>query len=122
MPEFTLGISHLERKQEKSVLTANNVFLRFISLIDCFMIEQSITSLSLSPTGNFLATSHVDDLGVYLWSNKTLYSHVPLRPLPADYEPQVLDMPATAIDKTCGHCLLFALYHCSIILIVFSEN
>ncbi|BET00960.1 Utp21 specific Hypothetical protein associated putative domain [Nesidiocoris tenuis] len=51
------------------------------SLIDIFKTDSPCISLSLSPTGQFLATAHVNYLGVFLWSNKTLYSHVSLRPL-----------------------------------------
>ncbi|KAK7486461.1 hypothetical protein BaRGS_00022262 [Batillaria attramentaria] len=65
-------------------------------LIDCFAVDSAVTSLSMSPTGDFLATSHVDDLGVYLWSNVTLYSYVALPPLPEGFEPQTLHLPATA--------------------------
>ena len=68
-------------------------------------------SLSLSPTGDFLATCHVDDLGVYLWANKTLYAHVDLRPLPADYEPQVMETPSTS-HRSQGE-LITLVSHCS---------
>lgn len=64
-------------------------------LIDCFLVDSAITSLSMSPTSDFLATSHLDDIGVYLWSNKTLFTHVPLTALPPDYEPLTIDMPTT---------------------------
>ena len=56
-------------------------------LIDCLKFDSAPTSICFSPTSEFLATTHVNDLGLYLWSNKTLYSHVPLRQLPDDYEP-----------------------------------
>ena len=36
-------------------------------LIDYFLEESPATSIAFSPTGDFLATSHVDDLGIYLW-------------------------------------------------------
>ncbi|XP_056602889.1 WD repeat-containing protein 36 [Triplophysa dalaica] len=65
------------------------------SLVDCFLVDAAAVSLSMSPTGNFLASSHVDGLGVYLWSNKTLCGMVSLRPLPADYEPTVIMLPGT---------------------------
>ncbi|KAI0213406.1 WD repeat-containing protein 36 [Lamellibrachia satsuma] len=64
-------------------------------LVDCFLVDSAVTSLALSPTADFLATTHVDDLGIYLWSNMTLYTHVALRPLAADFEPQLMDVPAT---------------------------
>eukprot|EP00117_Sycon_ciliatum_P046757 scpid15153/ scgid33462/ WD repeat-containing protein 36; T-cell activation WD repeat-containing protein len=66
-------------------------------LIDHFQVKSAITSVTLSPTGDFLATTHADDLGIYLWSNKTLYSQVSLRPLPADYTPLCIDMPTTTV-------------------------
>nr|CAD7602515.1 unnamed protein product [Timema genevievae] len=50
-------------------------------LIDCFQMESPCVSLSMSPTGALLATAHVDCLGLFLWSNKTLYSHISLRPI-----------------------------------------
>ncbi|XP_064032675.1 WD repeat-containing protein 36-like [Pogoniulus pusillus] len=64
----------------------------------------------MSPTGDFLASTHVDDLGIYLWSNRSLYSLVSLRPLPSDYEPSVVTHPSTCplqdadvVDgETCG--------------------
>lgn len=36
-------------------------------LIDAFRTASIATSVSFSPTGDFLATSHVDSVGVYLW-------------------------------------------------------
>uniref|UniRef100_A0A671PI87 WD repeat-containing protein 36-like n=1 Tax=Sinocyclocheilus anshuiensis TaxID=1608454 RepID=A0A671PI87_9TELE len=65
------------------------------SLVDCFLVDAAAVSLSMSPTGNFLTSSHVDGLGIYLWSNSTLCSMVSLRPLPADYEPTVIMLPGT---------------------------
>lgn len=34
------------------------------------------TSISFSPTNDFLATSHVDSVGVYLWANRAQYADV----------------------------------------------
>uniref|UniRef100_A0A8D0HH66 WD repeat domain 36 n=1 Tax=Sphenodon punctatus TaxID=8508 RepID=A0A8D0HH66_SPHPU len=64
-------------------------------LIDCFLLDSAAISITMSPTGDFLASSHVDDLGIYLWSNRSLYSLFSLRPLPADYEPSVIMLPGT---------------------------
>jgi U3 small nucleolar RNA-associated protein 21 len=36
-------------------------------LVDVFRTESVATSLSFSPTGDFLATAHVDSLAVHLW-------------------------------------------------------
>ncbi|XP_035632533.1 WD repeat-containing protein 36 [Oncorhynchus keta] len=64
-------------------------------LVDCFLVDFAAVSLTMSPTGDFLASSHVDNLGIYLWSNNTLCSMVSLRPLPADYEPTGIMLPGT---------------------------
>uniref|UniRef100_A0A673LAH4 WD repeat-containing protein 36-like n=1 Tax=Sinocyclocheilus rhinocerous TaxID=307959 RepID=A0A673LAH4_9TELE len=55
------------------------------SLVDCFLVDAAAVSLSMSPTGNFLASSHIS-LQIPL---------VSLRPLPADYEPTVIMLPGT---------------------------
>ncbi|XP_069481588.1 WD repeat-containing protein 36 [Ambystoma mexicanum] len=64
-------------------------------LIDCFLLDSAAVSITMSPTGDSLASSHVDDLGIYLWSNASLFSLVSLRPLPADYEPCMVMLPGT---------------------------
>ncbi|XP_062334077.1 WD repeat-containing protein 36 [Osmerus eperlanus] len=64
-------------------------------LVDCFLVDSAAVSLTMSPTGDFLASSHVDNLGIYLWSNNTLCSLVSLRPLPTDYQPTVVMLPGT---------------------------
>ncbi|XP_007486659.1 WD repeat-containing protein 36 isoform X2 [Monodelphis domestica] len=64
-------------------------------LIDCFLVDSAPISLTMSPTGDFLATSHVDNLGIYLWSNISLYSLVSLRPLSADHVPTIVMLPGT---------------------------
>lgn len=50
-------------------------------LVDRFRVASPVVSLSISPSSEFLATTHVDDLGIYLWSNLSTYSTVALRPL-----------------------------------------
>lgn len=35
----------------------------------------------MSPTGDYLATTHVGELGVFLWANKLLYERVFLKPI-----------------------------------------
>ena len=43
-------------------------------LIDAFRTPSVATSLSFSPTNDFLATSHVDNVGVFLWANRAQYA------------------------------------------------
>lgn len=45
-------------------------------LIDAFRTPSVTTSLSFSPTNDFLATSHVDSVGVFLWANRAQYAEV----------------------------------------------
>lgn len=62
-------------------------------LIDQFKMSQPCISLSMSPTGDFLATAHVDFLGVYLWANKSLYEHISLRAVDPEAEAPTMEMP-----------------------------
>ncbi|GFO27669.1 WD repeat-containing protein 36 [Plakobranchus ocellatus] len=66
-------------------------------LVDAFALQEAATSISMSPCGNFLASAHVGDVGIYLWSNRTLYTHVSLTPLPANFEPQLSALPTTIV-------------------------
>ncbi|ESN89835.1 hypothetical protein HELRODRAFT_104619, partial [Helobdella robusta] len=43
-------------------------------LLDIFQLHTPATSITMSPTDELLATTHVDDLGIYLWYNKSLYA------------------------------------------------
>ncbi|KAJ7174015.1 Utp21 specific WD40 associated putative domain-containing protein [Mycena crocata] len=45
-------------------------------LIDAFRTASVATTLSFSPTNDFLATAHVDSVGVYLWANRAQYAEV----------------------------------------------
>ncbi|KAL0946708.1 hypothetical protein HGRIS_012895 [Hohenbuehelia grisea] len=45
-------------------------------LIDAFRTSSLATSVSFSPTNDFLATAHVDSVGVYLWANRAQYADV----------------------------------------------
>ncbi|XP_053195393.1 WD repeat-containing protein 36 [Scomber japonicus] len=69
------------------------------SLVDCFLVAMAPVGVSLSPTGDFLATAHVDSLGIYLWTNKSLCGPVGLRPLPADYQPAAETLPGATAEE-----------------------
>ncbi|XP_022624237.1 WD repeat-containing protein 36 [Seriola dumerili] len=69
-------------------------------LVDCFMVAMAPVGVSMSPTGDFLATAHIDSLGVYLWTNKSLCGPVGLRPLPTDYQPAVEALPGVTADES----------------------
>ncbi|KAJ3338710.1 hypothetical protein HDU93_009116 [Gonapodya sp. JEL0774] len=44
--------------------------------VDVFGVESVATSLSISPTGEWLATSHIDNVGVFLWSNVSQWTSI----------------------------------------------
>ena len=48
-------------------------------LIDAFRLEHPCTALAFSATGEYLAGATEGDLGVHIWTNRTLYKHVPAR-------------------------------------------
>ncbi|OAJ39198.1 hypothetical protein BDEG_23062 [Batrachochytrium dendrobatidis JEL423] len=48
-------------------------------LIDGFRVSEIPTSISLSPTGDFLATTHVNHMGIFLWANRSQYENIPVR-------------------------------------------
>ncbi|KAK4163245.1 Utp21 specific WD40 associated putative domain-containing protein [Cladorrhinum sp. PSN259] len=48
-------------------------------LIDAFRLETPCTALAFSGTGEFLAGATEGSLGVQLWTNRSLFKHVPTR-------------------------------------------
>ena len=53
-------------------------------MVDIFRCESIATSLSFSPTGDFLATAHVDNVGIFLWANRMQFTTVSLRSITED--------------------------------------
>ncbi|CAZ82416.1 unnamed protein product [Tuber melanosporum] len=60
-------------------------------LIDGIRTKSDATAMAFSGTGEFLATAHVDSVGINLWTNRTLFRHVPTRHLD---EKDIVDMTA----------------------------
>ncbi|OJD22740.1 hypothetical protein ACJ73_05910 [Blastomyces percursus] len=48
-------------------------------LIDAFRLANTCTALAMSVTGEFLATAHADGVGVSIWNNRSLFTHVPTK-------------------------------------------
>ncbi|RKF72731.1 U3 small nucleolar RNA-associated protein 21-like protein [Golovinomyces cichoracearum] len=48
-------------------------------LIDGIRTKNQTTALSFSSTGEFLATTSEGELGINIWNNRTLFTHVPTR-------------------------------------------
>lgn len=68
--------------------------------VDHFVLPKSCVSLAFSANGNFLATAHVDDLGLYLWNNQSLFTQVSLRALEADFEPKLAPLPGSTARRS----------------------
>uniref|UniRef100_K3W5I7 Small-subunit processome Utp21 domain-containing protein n=1 Tax=Globisporangium ultimum (strain ATCC 200006 / CBS 805.95 / DAOM BR144) TaxID=431595 RepID=K3W5I7_GLOUD len=59
--------------------------------VDWIKFHKPVTGLAVSPTGEFIATTHVGYVGIYLWANRGFFMDVFL-----DTEPQaptLMDMP-----------------------------
>ena len=61
-------------------------------LVDWFATKRAVTAMAVSPSGDFLATTHAGRRGISLWANRTYFSSVILRPPPPI--PALLDIPA----------------------------
>ncbi|KAF2209638.1 hypothetical protein CERZMDRAFT_107138, partial [Cercospora zeae-maydis SCOH1-5] len=48
-------------------------------LVDVFKLKDECTTLAFSPTGEYLATATKDNVGVDIWTNRTLFTHVSTR-------------------------------------------
>ena len=68
--------------------------------VDYFRVPKSCVSLTFSANGSLLASAHVDDLGVYLWNNQSLYTQVSLRSIEDDFEPKTAPLPGAAPKRT----------------------
>ena len=67
-------------------------------MIDHFRMPQPCISMSMSPTGDFLATAHVDFLGIYLWTNKTLFEHISFRAIEPNSEAPLVQLPSMSAE------------------------
>ncbi|CAG8455276.1 13892_t:CDS:10 [Ambispora leptoticha] len=64
-------------------------------MIDIFRVDSIATSVSFSPTGDFLATSHVDNVGIFLWANRAQFASLSLRSV-SDDEVFDVSLPTTS--------------------------
>jgi U3 small nucleolar RNA-associated protein 21 len=60
--------------------------------VDWMKFDSSVTSLALSPTGEFLATTHAGKLGIHLWSDKSFYQTTHVDGV-SPSEPTLMDDP-----------------------------
>jgi U3 small nucleolar RNA-associated protein 21 len=72
-------------------------------LIDAIRMETQCTALAFSGTGEFLATTCEGQVGVNIWNNKTLFTHVPTRHIS---ENEVANISAPTVSGEGGHGLI----------------
>jgi U3 small nucleolar RNA-associated protein 21 len=72
-------------------------------LIDAIRMETQCTSLAFSGTGEFLATTCEGQVGVNIWNNKTLFTHVPTRHIS---ENEIAEISGPTVSGEQGHGLI----------------
>ncbi|CAL8581496.1 rRNA-processing protein utp21 [Xanthoria parietina] len=70
-------------------------------LISAFQVESPCTALAFSDTGEYLATAHADSVGINLWNNRTLFTHVPTRKI-GDEEIMRATLPTPSGERGQG--------------------
>ncbi|RMZ81906.1 hypothetical protein DV738_g2032, partial [Chaetothyriales sp. CBS 135597] len=73
------------------------------NLIDAFKTA-TCTNVAFSPTGEYLATTHAGALGINIWTNKSLYTHIPIHGI--DEEKDMIDLTATAYFEPSSQLML----------------
>jgi U3 small nucleolar RNA-associated protein 21 len=63
-------------------------------LIDAFRLSPTCTNVAFNSTGEYLATTHAGTLGIQIWANKSLFSHI--NPQPISEESGIIDLTSTA--------------------------
>lgn len=66
--------------------------------IDWLAFDSAPTSVTFSPTSEYLATAHVDNVGVCLWANKAHFGKVLLEGAAAPRRPVHMGLPQTAAE------------------------
>ncbi|KAI6247230.1 U3 small nucleolar RNA-associated protein 21 [Erysiphe necator] len=77
------------------------------NLIDGFRTKNQSTALAISSTGEFLATTSKGELGINIWNNKTLFTHVPTRNIS---ESEIIEASCPVVSGEGGYQLLDAAF------------
>jgi U3 small nucleolar RNA-associated protein 21 len=75
--------------------------------IDAVRFRTPCTALAFNPTGEFLATACEGELGVSIWNNKTLFTHVPTRQIGDD---EIADLSGPTVSGEGGAGLIDAAF------------
>lgn len=74
-------------------------------LIDAMKLPGTCTAVSFSPSGEYLATALDGEVGVHIWTNRTLFTHVSTRQISED---EVALMSAPTVSGEGGEGLVDA--------------
>jgi U3 small nucleolar RNA-associated protein 21 len=61
------------------------------TLVDWIKFKNAPLSIDFSPSGEFLATSHLNSKAVFLWSNRAFFQHIVIQKVPT--QPKSIDLP-----------------------------
>ncbi|RMZ86637.1 hypothetical protein DV736_g6135, partial [Chaetothyriales sp. CBS 134916] len=73
------------------------------NLIDAFRTA-TCTNVAFSPTGEYLATTHAGALGINIWTNKSLYTRLPMHRI--DEEKSTIDLTAATYFEPSSQLVL----------------
>lgn len=76
-------------------------------LIDAFRVPSTCTALTMSPTGEYLATAHADGVGINLWTNRSLFMPVSTKNVDEDC---ITDIHAPTASGESGSGLVEAAF------------
>ena len=62
------------------------------ALVDWVKFRNAPLSIDFSPSGEFLATSHLNSKAVFLWSNRAFFQHIVIQKVPE--KPKQIDLPS----------------------------
>lgn len=76
-------------------------------LINAVRMQSPCTALAISETGEYMATAHADGVGINIWNNRTLFTHIPTRVIRED---EVMDAIAPTTSGEGGQHLISAAF------------
>lgn len=76
-------------------------------VINAVRMRSPCTALAISETGEYMATAHADGVGVNIWNNRTLFTHIPTRVIRED---EIMDAIAPTTSGEGGQHLISAAF------------
>ncbi|KAI9881631.1 MAG: hypothetical protein M1830_000196 [Pleopsidium flavum] len=76
-------------------------------LIDAIRLDSTCTALAFSSTGEFLATAHVNGVGINVWNNRSLFTHVATRNISDE---EIAKVPQPTASGEGGQSLIEAAF------------